>query len=216
MYSFQFCIIGDEASANRESSSRGPYQIRARTGFDPDQQKNHSFSGSQLMIKPTLEFAYLAKASSGYSLAWHGMARAGGVQNFSQIQNFQGGDDITILHFVTPNWSSRALLNSNAHVWENLEQAGLKSITLWDEPTNILKYPKIFFFQYLALFWIFFSIFCDFLGIFFNILRFLGYFFQYFAIFRVFFFKILVIFFSWLYDFLLLWHSIMYWIFWVL
>ena len=84
-------------------------------------------------------------------IAWHGMARrAGGVQNFSQIQNFQGGDDITILHFVTPNWSSRALLNSNAHVWENLEQAGLKSITLWDEPTNILKYTKIFFFQYFA------------------------------------------------------------------
>ena len=39
-------------------------RFRARTGFDPDQQKNHSFSGSQLMIKPTLEFAYLAKGSS--------------------------------------------------------------------------------------------------------------------------------------------------------
>ena len=86
MYSIQLCIIGDEASANRESSSRGPYQIRARTGFDPDQQKNHSFSGSQLMIKPTLEFAYLAKASSGYSLAWHGAAGGWRTEFFSDSE----------------------------------------------------------------------------------------------------------------------------------
>ena len=74
------------------------------------------------------------------------------------------------------------------------------------------------FVQYLALFLIFFSIFCDFLGIFFNILRFLGYFFQYFAIFRVFFLIFWVIFFQdfAIFDyFWLFWQSIKYWIFWV-
>ena len=61
-------------------------RFRARTGFDPDQQKNHSFSGSQLMIKPTLEFAYLAKASSGYSLAWHGAAGGWRTEFFSDSE----------------------------------------------------------------------------------------------------------------------------------